>query len=495
VERITDLRSALEMLSKIPGQLIETDVEADPHAEISGVYRYVGAGGTVMRPTQIDGPAMVFNNVKGHPDARVAIGVLASRKRVGYLLNEKPERLGFKLMEAVSNPIPPVVIPQEKAKCQEIVHLATDPDFDIRKLVPAPTNTEEDAGPYITMGMCYATDPETGEKDVTIHRLCLQSKDTISMYFVPGGRHLDIFREKYEKLGKPMPISVSIGVDPAICIASCFEAPTTPIGYDELACAGGLRGEGVELTKCITIDELCIANSEYVLECELIPGEYIREDINTNTGKAMPEFPGYIGAALPAVPVLKVKAVTTRTNPIMQTVIGPSEEHVSMAGIPTEASILLMEKRALNDFVQNVYCQSFGGGKYSAVIQVKKVAPIDEGKQRQAALLAFAAFRELKHVYLVDEDVDLFDVNDVNWAMTTRFQADVDMIPIPGVRLHPLEPSSDPDYSPSCRHHGIACKAIFDCTVPYDMKVQDRFKRCVFMDVDKEKWAKELPEF
>ncbi len=488
--KVNDLRSALERLKEIPGQLVETDVEADPHAEMSGIYRYVGAGGTVSRPTRRDGPAMVFNNVKGHPDARVAIGLLASRKRVAYLLDEKPERLGFKLMEAVDNPIAPVVIPQEKAKCQEIVHLATDPDFDVRRLVPAPTNTEEDAGPYITMGMCYATDPETGEKDITIHRLCLQGKDIISMYFVPGGRHLDIFREKYEKMGKPMPISISIGVDPAICIASCFESPTTPLGYNELDCAGALRGEPVELTKCVTIDELCIANAEYVVECELMPGEYIREDINTNTGKAMPEFPGYIGAALPAVPVLKVKAVTTRKDPIMQTVIGPSEEHVNMAGLPTEASILLMEKRALNEFVQNVYCAPFGGGKYAAVIQVKKERPIDEGKQRQAALLAFSAFRELKHVFLVDEDVDLFDVNDVIWAMTTRFQADVDMIPIPGVRLHPLEPSSDPLYSPSIRNHGIACKAIFDCTVPFEQK--DRFKRCVFKELDPAKWVPEL---
>jgi 3-polyprenyl-4-hydroxybenzoate decarboxylase and related decarboxylases len=492
MEKIKDLRSALDYLRTVPGQLVETDVEVDPHAELSGVYRYVGAGGTVMRPTR-EGPAMVFKNVKGHPGASVAIGLLASRRRVGLLLNEKPERLGFKLMEAVSAPIPPVEIPGP-APCQEVVHLAGEPGFDVRKLVPAPTNTEEDAGPYITMGLCYATDPETGDKDVTIHRLCLQGPDTISMYFVPGGRHLDIFREKYEKLGKPMPISVSVGVDPAICIASCFEAPTTPLGYDELSCAGGLRGEAVEMAKCVAIDELCIANSEYVLECELMPGEYVREDMNTNTGKAMPEFPGYIGAALPAVPVLKVKAVTTRKNPIMQTVIGPSEEHVSMAGLPTEASILLMEKRALNDFVQNVYCAPFGGGKYAAVIQVRKAAPIDEGKQRQAALIAFAAFRELKHVFLVDEDVDLFDMSDVLWAMTTRFQADVDLIPIPGVRLHPLEPSSDPDYDPSCRHHGIACKAIFDCTVPYDMKVQDRFKRCVFKEVDPRKWVPGLDE-
>ena len=80
--KILDLRSALELLKSIPGQLIETNELVDPNAELSGVYRYVGAGGTVMRPTQI-GPAMIFNNVKGHEGARVVIGLLASRERVG----------------------------------------------------------------------------------------------------------------------------------------------------------------------------------------------------------------------------------------------------------------------------------------------------------------------------------------------------------------------------------------------------------------------------
>ncbi len=201
----------------------------------------------------------------------------------------------------------------------------------------------------------------------------------------------------------------------------------------------------------------------------------------------MPEFPGYTGAAVQQTPVLHVRAVTTRRDPIMQTVIGPSEEHASMAGLPTEASILMMEERALPGFVRNVYCAPFGGGKYAAIVQVGKRGPIDEGKQRQAALLAFSAFSELKHVFLVDEDVDPFDLSDVLWAMTTRFQADLDVIPIPGVRLHPLEPSSDPAYSPYVRNRGIACKCIFDCTVPFEQR--ERFQRCRFMDIDKEKWA------
>ena len=95
-----------------------------------------------------------------------------------------------------------------------------------------------------------------------------------------------------------------------------------------------------------------------------------------------------------------------------------------MAGIPTEASILVLLEKMYPGKIRNVYCASSGGGKYIAVIQFQKKVPSDEGRQRQAALLAFASFAELKHVFLVDEDVDCFDMEDVLWAMTTRFQAD-----------------------------------------------------------------------
>ena len=488
-KEVIDLRSALELLESIPGQMVHTDVEVDPSAELAGVYRYVGAGGTVARPTKT-GPAMTFENVKGHQGAKVVIGLLASRKRVGYLLNSKPGKLGFMMRDAVKNAIAPVVVDKAKAQCQEVVHLATDEGFDIRKLIPAPTNTPEDAGPYVTLGMCYASDVETGESDVTIHRLCLQSKDEISMFFTPGARHLGAFREKAEALGKPLPISISIGVDPAIEIASCFEPPTTPLGFNELSIAGAIRGKAVELAPCVTIDEKCIANAEYVIEGELLVGARVREDQNSNTGKAMPEFPGYTGPANAELPVIKVKAVTHRVNPIMQTCIGPSEEHVSMAGIPTEASILDMVERAMPGRVQNVYAHSSGGGKFIAVIQFKKTVPSDEGRQRQAALLAFSAFPELKQVILVDEDVDIFDTNDVLWAMTTRMQADVDIVTIPGVRCHPLDPSNDPACSWSIRDHGIACKTIYDATIPFNQKA--RFQRAKFMEVDVKKF---LPDF
>lgn len=257
---INDLRSAIAMLKQVDHQLIETDIEVDPNAELAGVYRHVGAGGTVMRPTTIDGPAMLFHNIKGHTDASVLIGLLASRKRVAALLGCQKEELGKLLCKAALNPIEPVVS-NKKAACQEVVHRATDPDFDLFQLIPAPTNTPVDAGPYITMGMCYATHPDTGCSDVTIHRLCIQSKDELSIFLQPGSRHIGVMAERATQLNQPLPISISIGVDPAIEVGSCFEPPTTPLGYNELSIAGAIRREPVVLTPCISINEHAIANA------------------------------------------------------------------------------------------------------------------------------------------------------------------------------------------------------------------------------------------
>jgi len=240
----------------------------------------------------------------------------------------------------------------------------------------------------------------------------------------------------------------------------------------------------------VAVNEVGLARAEYVIEAEILPNTTMQEDINTNTGYAMPEFPGYNGAANPAVNVLKVKAVTHRKDrPIMQTTIGPSEEHVSMAGIPTEASILELTDKAIPGHVLNVYNPPAGGGKLMTIMQVKKFSVNDEGIQRQAAILALSAFKELKTVILVDEDVDIFDMNDVVWTLNTRFQGDQDVIVIPGMRNHPLDPSERPEYDPkSIRVRGMSSKTILDGTYPYDMK--EVFKRAPFMKV--EDWEKYL---
>jgi 4-hydroxy-3-polyprenylbenzoate decarboxylase len=475
-DQIRDLRSALAFLATQPGQLISTNEPVDPVAELAGVYRHIGAGTPVMPPTRT-GPAMLFENVKGY-NVPVVVGMLASRKRTALLLGSTEARLAFDLLEALNHPRPPVTVEASDAPCREVV---LRPPFDLRALFPAPTNTLKDAGPYFNLGLIRAEDPETGEADVTIHRLCVQGPDRLSVYFAPN-RHIDQFRAKAEAMGRALPVSISMGLDPAIYLAACFEPPTTPTGFDELTIAGGLRRRAIELVKCVSVDCSSIARAEIVLEGEIVPGERIREDVQTDTGFCMPEFPGYLGKAQSALPVIRVTAVTHRRNPILQTIVGPGEEHTNLTGIPTEASILRLVEHSMPGRLRNVYCHPAGGGKYLAILQFRKAEPRDEGRPRQAALTAFAAFPELKHVVLVDDDVDIFDSNEVLWAMTTRYQGDVSTVFIPGVRCHPLDPSQIPEFSHSIPAPGISCKTIFDCTVPYSLK--EHFRRAEFVDVD-----------
>jgi 4-hydroxy-3-polyprenylbenzoate decarboxylase len=294
-------------------------------------------------------------------------------------------------------------------------------------------------------------------------------------------RHIEQFRKKAEKMGQPLPISISMGLDPAVYLGACFEPPTTPLGYDELSIAGGLRKRPIELTKCVSVDAYAIAHAEIVIEGELLPNKRMMEDSTTHTGFAIPEFTGYMGPAV-STPVVKIKAITHREKPILQTIVGPGEEHCNLAGIPTEASILQLIEKSMPGKVKNVYCHPAGGGKLMAVIQFVKKTLSDEGRQRQAALTAFTAFQELKHVFIVDEDVNIYDSNDLLWALTTRYQGDISTVFIPGVRCHRDDPSQSPDFNPAFKDGGITCKTIFDCTVPFHLK--ERFTRPPFKSVD-----------
>lgn len=485
--KIHDLRSALEVLEQHPGELIGTDHIVDPNGELAGVYKRIGAGATVMRPTRL-GPAMMFTNIKGYPESRVLVGMLASRKRVGLLLDAPVDHLAEKVMDAMNHAIAPVVVPPEEAKCQEVVYRATDPDFDLRKILPAPTNTDEDAGPYFCMGLVLASDPEYGT-NVTIHRLCVQGRDKMTIFFAPG-RIIDIFRERQEAKGEALEVTINMGLDPAIYIATSFEMPTVPVGYDELRIAGGLRGEPVKLANAITVGAKSIALAEVVIEGRILPNVREAEDQNTHTGHAMPEFPGYDGPANQSLPVIEVTAITTRYKPILQTLVGPGEEHVNLAGLPTEGTIFDACEKAMPGFIQKVYCHSAGGGKFLGILQCKKTKAYDDGRIRQAALLAFGVYSEMKNIILIDEDVDPFDTDDVLWAMMTRMQGNRDIVVIPGVACHVLDPSQTPEYDPTLPAKGVTSKTIFDATAPFHMK--ERFKRAQFRDVDPRPFAPEL---
>jgi 4-hydroxy-3-polyprenylbenzoate decarboxylase len=481
---VFDLRSALDVLREHPRHLAVTQEPIDPYLELAAVHRMLGAGTPLPHPTR-SGPALLFEKVRGYEDMRIVTGVLASRERTALLLGTTMERLPFELLRAVEHPVP-ATMAEGSAPCQEVVHR---PPLDLMRLLPVPTSTTQDAGPYLSLALLRAEDPETGQADVTIHRMCVLGPDRLSVYFVPG-RHIEQFLLKAEAAGQPLPVSISIGLDPAVYLAACFEPPTTPLGFDELSVAGALRGRPVQLTPCVSVAAKAIANAEIVIEGEIRPGERVREDELTGRGYAMPEFPGYLGRAQASVPVIRVLAVTHRRHPIFQTLVGPALEHTNLVGIPTEASILRLVEDAMPGRLVNVYQHPSGGGKYLAILQFRKKSEADEGRQRQAALTAFAAFSELKHVVIVDEDVNIYDTDDVLWAMTTRYQGDASTVFIPGVRCHPLDPSQSPDFHPLIPAQGISCKTIFDCTAPF--RLRDRFARAPFATADPKKFFPEL---
>ncbi|WP_411545787.1 UbiD family decarboxylase [Klebsiella pneumoniae] len=485
---IQNLLNALALLQQHDNQYVAANYPINPNAELAGVYRHIGAGGTVKRPTRIE-VALFFNNLKDCSHSRILVGMRGNRKRAALLLGCEASQLALEVGKAVKKPVAPVVVPASSAPCQEQIFLADDPDFDLRTLLPAPTKAHADAGPFFCLGLALASDPDDASlTDVTIHRLCVQGRDELSM-FLAAGRHIEVFRQKAEAAGKPLPITINMGLDPAIYIGACFDAFASPFGYNELGVAGALRQRPVELVQGVSVPEKAIARAEIVIEGELLPGVRVREDQHTNSGHAMPEFPGYCGGANPSLPVIKVKAVTMRNNAILQTLVGPGEEHTTLAGLPTEASIWNAVEAAIPGFLQNVYAHTAGGGKFLGILQVKKPCPAAGGRQGQAALLALATYSELKNIILVDEDVDIFDSDDILWAMTTRMQGDVSITTIPGIHIRRLGTPPAPEYSPSIRGNGISCKTIFDCTVPWALK--SHFERAPFADVDPRPFAPE----
>ncbi len=291
-----------------------------------------------------------------------------------------------------------------------------------------------------------------------------------------AGRHLESFYLKAQKMGQNLPISINIGMDQAIYLASCCPSFLAPLGCDELAIAGGLRGSAVELSPCLTLPIPCISQAEYVLEGEIL-GDKMPEN-PTSTG-ALPEFLGYDGEAHPALPVVKIRAITHRSHPLFHTVIGPGYEQSNLVAFAMEAAVLRLLRQNVSKRFTQAYCSSAGGGVLLLFLQFRKEHQSDDGLVRQGALAVFGTFRLVKTIVLVDEDVDVFNEEDVWWAMTTRFQADRDLIVVPRLSGFALDPSQNPHYSPTIDYSGMTSKVIFDCTVPFSLKgafVRSRFE-------------------
>jgi 2,5-furandicarboxylate decarboxylase 1 len=361
--------------------------------------------------------ALYFHNVIGY-DSAVVSGLIRTQKRAALSMGcSKFSEIEAKLRHGIDNPIAARYV--ESAPLKQVVR--TGDEVDLYTL-PIPMSSIYDGGPMITAGVVIARDPEYG-LNAGVYRLLVKERNLTGIDIVTPN-NLRLFAQRALEAGRPCPISISIGTHPFEIMGAGFRAP---LGSDELGIAGGIRGAPVELTSCETIELPCVAGAEIVLEAEILP-----------TGWTWPEgrfgeFTGLMGG-LHWNPIVRVKAIAHRRDPIYYSLHMPWEN--IWLGAPTRYTALRMALKNAGVQVKDINVTVGGCTMWHAVISIRKQS--GEGKN---ALLAALSAMDMKHVVVVDDDIDVWNPMEVEWAIATRVQGDRDVIVIPGARAKPLDPS------------------------------------------------------
>ncbi len=383
---------------------------------------------------RLDGErATLFPKPDGHA-IPVISGLVSARGWIADAMGVEPKDVLARYREAATHPLPW----QETngAPVQEVVHR----DVDLAKLLPLPTHNEHDSGPYITAGLMISRNPQTGVQNVSIHRCQVSGPNRLGVLLLP--RHTHMFFEMAETAGGALDVAIVVGVDPLTLLASQAIAP---IDFDELTIAGALQGRPLPVVKCVTSDVRVPAEAEIVVEGRILP--QLREEEGP-----FGEFPQYYGERA-LRHVMEVTAVTQRRDAIFHTIVGGGLEHLLLGGIPREATLLEHLQRSFPN-VLDVHLSRGGVCRYHLYVQIRKR---QEGEAKNVMLGAFAGHYDVKHVVVVDEDVNIHDPSEVEWAVATRFQADRDLVIVPESQGSKLDPST---------RDGVGAKMGLDATKP-----------------------------
>jgi 2,5-furandicarboxylate decarboxylase 1 len=361
----------------------------------------------------------------------VVAGLVSSKELVAKALNVNIKQILRKLSSAIENPLPPTVV--KKGECQEIV----EKNVDLTKL-PIMRYTEKDGGKYIPSAISIVKDPELG-RNTCFHRLMLIDKNKFVARIVED-RGTDT---ALKNAGGELDIAMCIGNSTAVLLAA---STSLPKGVDELGMANVL--EKTELVKCKTIDVEVPRDCEIVLEGRI-------------TKERAPEGPFLdltgIVDRVRQQPVIEIKCITHRNKPIYQTILAGRNEHKVLMGMPKEPTIFNEVNKVCE--CSDVYITPGGCSWLHAVVQIKKQNPDDGQKAIKAA---FDGHKSLKHCVVVDDDINIYDSNDVEWALATRFQADKAAVILPNQRGSSLDPSGDLTEGKKAR----TCKMGLDATIP-----------------------------
>ncbi len=446
----TDFRHFLQGLEE-EGELRRISREVNPEFEIAAYVR---------RASDTNGPAFLFNRVRGHPGWTVAAGVYGTYRRLELALGTDMRSVIDVYGEAVRNPLPPVAVGDGPVK--EVVLRGDQVDCTQFPLV---THSEHDAGRYITAGVAFARDPETGVLGLSIQRMLLRGPRRFGIS-LPAERRIGRAQAKAEDRGEALPAAIVIGAGPYVDLGSQAKIP-----HDEakLGVAGALAGAPVELVKAETCDLEVPARAEMVIEGRILPG--VRE----------PEGPfGEVGGTYGLRDnrhVFEVTAVTTRRNPIYQTALTgmPTTENHVMAWPSVAEAAKRLAKQACPE-VRDVHAI---GPYYVIIVSIKKRL---EGEARNVILSVLgptAGAPQAKWVIVVDDDIDVRNWDEVLWALYTRVQPDRDVMIFPAMVGAPLDPSA-----PIYRH---TSKVGIDATVPLGAD-RSRYARVLVPGADDVSW-------
>jgi 2,5-furandicarboxylate decarboxylase 1 len=392
------LRNFIETLDKA-GELTRIAKPVSTDYEIAGIINAMGE-----KP-------VYFENVKESSYPIVA-GLVSSKELICRSMGINKQQLLPKLLEAIEHPKQPKIV--AKGACQEVI----ENNVDLTKL-PIMRYTEKDGGKYIASAIAITKDPQLG-RNVCFHRLMFKDEN----HFVPRIVEHRGTDTALAKAGGELDIAICIGNSTPVLLSA---ATSLPMGVDELGMANAL--EETELVKCKTVDLEVPSDSEFVLEGRITKEKVTEGPFLDLTG---------IEDRIRQQPILEVKCITHRKNPIYQTILAGKNEHKFLMGMPKEPTIY----KEVNKVCQckDVYITPGGCSWLHAVVQIKKQNP-DDGKKAIAA--AFEGHKSLKHCVVVDEDINIYDPHDVEWAIATRFQADKNAVILSNQPGSSLDPSGD----------------------------------------------------
>jgi 2,5-furandicarboxylate decarboxylase 1 len=446
-DRLVNLKACIDFLEKT-GNLVRVKSEVDPVHELAGIAKkYEGK------------QCVLFEKVKGS-SFPVFMGLLWNRDTVGALFNVPKEQVPFVIGAAIGSwkKDPSALSPKvlEKGPANEVVITENINLYDL----PAPIHALKDGGPYFDSSVVVVNDPETGRPNISIHRIMITGKDRLAFLIDPG-RHLGAYLDIMEKRGKPLQVTINNGVGLAPWLVS--SVPRT--GPGKATIASHIVGRPIDFIKAQTVDVPAFADAQFVIEAEILP--QVREPEGP-----FAEVTGYYGKRDKRW-VMRVKAITHQRNPVFHSLLS-GQEVWNAVGFTAEAKIFVTVKQSVPD-LKAVYLPPGGCGFYGAVLQLIKSK---EGVQNDAILEAFKAFPSLQWVVAVDEDVNIYDPVDVEWAITTRFNAKKGLMILKDQPGHILNPMVE---------DGLVTKVGVDATAPFPQT--SAFERVKFKDVNLEDYV------